>query len=52
MPARPVTLPTPEQERKAILAVLAFGLLAGIGFLSLLVAGGLVVERIARWVFA
>lgn len=43
-----MTLPTPEQERAAIIAAAVFGLLAIIGAVSLLCAAAYV---ISKWVF-
>jgi len=44
-------LPTPEQERKAVLALIAFAVLAILGAASALAAIGIGLIKIAQWVF-
>lgn len=51
MPERAVTLPTPEQERKAVLALIAFTLLAIFGTASLLAAVGIGLVKAFQWAF-
>ena len=52
MPEGAVRLPTPEQERKAVLAFIAFSILAilGAGALMFAIALG-IAKLIAAWVF-
>ncbi len=45
-------LPTPEQERHAILALIAFLVLGVIGIASLIGAVALVLIKTAQWVFS
>lgn len=45
-------LPTPEQERIAIMAMLGFVLLAGIGIFSLAAEILVALVKTARWVFS
>lgn len=52
MPDRPVSFPTPEQERKAITAVCALGTLTLVGAAAFVVAAGLVLVKLAGWVFS
>lgn len=51
MPEGAVTLPTPEQERKAVLALIAFTVLAVIGTALLLAAIGMGLVRLFQWIF-
>ena len=51
MLARPVTLPTPEQERKAIIALIAFAILAILGAGAGLLAIAFLLGKTAQWVF-
>lgn len=44
-------LPTPEQERKAVLAFIAFAVLIIIGAGSALFAIALGIGKLAQWVF-
>lgn len=47
-----MSLPTPEQERKAIAALFGVFILAGFGAGALLVLAGFVLSIIAGWVFS
>lgn len=47
-----MTLPTPEQERRAIAACMIFVLLGGIGLFSLLWAAGKALFHLIAWVTA
>lgn len=53
MPARTVRgeLPTPEQESKAVLALIAFTVLAILGTASAIAAIGIALIKLAQWVF-
>jgi len=43
-------LPTPEQERKAVLALIAFAILTLVGAAALLGAIALALGKLAQWV--
>lgn len=45
-------LPTPEQERKAIIALFGVVLLAGFGAAAALILAGYLLGKAAQWVFA
>lgn len=51
MPDGAVTLPTPEQERKAILALIGFAALVLVGAASALLAIAYALGKVAKWVF-
>lgn len=44
-------LPTPEQERKAIMALIGFSLLAAFGAAAALALIGWLLSKAAQWVF-
>lgn len=46
-----MTLPTPEQERKAVLALIAFTVLAILGAGAAMFAIALALGKLAQWVF-
>lgn len=51
MPEGAVSLPTPEQERKAVLAFIAFAVLAILGAGAGLFAVALALGKLAKWVW-
>jgi hypothetical protein len=52
VPEGAVTLPTPKQEREALLALLGFAALAIIGAGAVLGGFALLTIKLAQWVFA
>lgn len=52
MPEGTVTLPTPKQEREALLALLGFAVLAVVGAGALLGGFALLTIKLAQWVFS
>jgi fatty acid desaturase len=46
-----MSLPTPEQERKAVLALIGFALLAAFGAAASLALMGWLLSKAATWVF-
>jgi hypothetical protein len=51
VPEGAVSLPTPEQERKAILALMGFFVLGVAGIVSLIGGAALAVIKLAKWVW-
>lgn len=47
-----MNLPTPEQERMAVRALIGCGLLAGFGGATVLVLSAWLLAKISEWVFA
>ena len=46
-----MTLPTPEQERQAVLALIAFTVLAILGTASAIAAIGIGLIKLAQWIW-
>jgi hypothetical protein len=51
VPEGAVTLPTPEQERKAILALMGFFVLGVFGIVSVIGGAALAIIKLAQWVW-